>query len=221
MRTKIFVGVLGIQGDIEENKAVAKEALDRTNTKGDVKFVRYAEEIEKIDGLILPGGESTVITTLAAVQGGILHTIRRRIDEGMPVLGTCAGMIMLAKRAYDRVVGETKQQLLSKMDIVVERNAFGRQKDSFEAKISIPILGKNNNAFRGVFIRAPVVIEVGAAVDIIAKFDDRIVGVRQGNVIATSFHPELSGDDRIHRQFIKTVLDLRRQREAEQNQTAR
>jgi 5'-phosphate synthase pdxT subunit len=215
--TKISVGVLGIQGDIEENKAVAKEALDRTNTKGDVKFVRYAEEIEKIDGLILPGGESTVMTTLAAVQGGILHTIRRRIDEGMPVLGTCAGMIMLAKRAYDRVVGETKQQLLSKMDIVVERNAFGRQKDSFEAKISIPILGKNNNAFRGVFIRAPVVIEVGVAVDIIAKFNDRIVGVRQGNVIATSFHPELSGDDRIHRQFIKTVLDLRKQREAEQN----
>ena len=221
MRTKISVGVLGIQGDIEENKAVAKEALDRTNTKGDVKFVRYAEEIEKIDGLILPGGESTVMTTLAAVQGGILHTIRRRIDEGMPVLGTCAGMIMLAKRAYDRVVGETKQQLVSKMDIVVERNAFGRQKDSFEAKISIPILGKNNNAFRGVFIRAPVVIEVGVAVDIIAKFNDRIVGVRQGNVIATSFHPELSGDDRIHRQFIKTVLDLRKQREAEQNQAAR
>jgi pyridoxal 5'-phosphate synthase pdxT subunit len=221
LRTKISVGVLGIQGDIEENKAVAKEALDRTNTKGDVKFVRYAEEIEKIDGLILPGGESTVMTTLAAVQGGILHTIRRRIDEGMPVLGTCAGMIMLAKRAYDRVVGETKQQLVSKMDIVVERNAFGRQKDSFEAKISIPILGKNNNAFRGVFIRAPVVIEVGVAVDIIAKFNDRIVGVRQGNVIATSFHPELSGDDRIHRQFIKTVLDLRKQREAEQNQAAR
>lgn len=220
MKTKISVGVLGIQGDIEENKAVAEEALQHTNVRGDVKFVRYAEEIEKIDGLILPGGESTVISTLAGIQGGILHTIRRRIADGMPVLGTCAGMIMLAKRAYDRVVGETKQQLLSNLDIVVERNAFGRQKDSFEAKISIPILGKNNNLFRGVFIRAPVVIEVGVAVDIIAKFNDRIVGVRQGNVIATSFHPELSGDDRIHRQFIKTVLDRRRQREAVQDQPA-
>ncbi|MRN61844.1 MAG: pyridoxal 5'-phosphate synthase glutaminase subunit PdxT [Nitrosopumilales archaeon] len=210
------VGVLGIQGDIEENKTVAQEALIHSNVKGDVKFVRYAEEIEKIDGLILPGGESTVISTLATIQGGILHTIKRRIAEGMPVLGTCAGMIMLAKRAYDRVVGETRQQLLSNLDIVVERNAFGRQDDSFEAKLSIPILGKNNKFFKGVFIRAPIVIEVGAAVDIIAKFNNKIVGVRQGNVIGTSFHPELSGDDRIHRQFIKTVLDCKRHKGAQQ-----
>ncbi len=216
MKTKISVGVLGIQGDIEENKTVAQEALIHSNVKGDVKFVRYAEEIEKIDGLILPGGESTVISNLATIQGGILHTIKRRIAEGMPVLGTCAGMIMLAKRAYDRVVGETRQQLLSNLDIVVERNAFGRQDDSFEAKLSIPILGKNNKFFKGVFIRAPIVVEVGAAVDIIAKFNNRIVGVRQGNVIGTSFHPELSGDDRIHRQFIKMVLDCNRQKGAQQ-----
>jgi len=216
LKTKISVGVLGIQGDIEENKTVAQEALNHSNVKGDVKFVRYAEEIEKIDGLILPGGESTVISTLATIQGGILHTIKRRIAEGMPVLGTCAGMIMLAKRAYDRVVGETRQQLLSNLDIVVERNAFGRQDDSFEAKLSIPILGKNNKFFKGVFIRAPIVIEVGAAVDIIAKFNNKIVGVRQGNVIGTSFHPELSGDDRIHRQFIKTVLDCKRHKGVQQ-----
>ncbi|HMH10607.1 MAG TPA: pyridoxal 5'-phosphate synthase glutaminase subunit PdxT [Candidatus Nitrosopolaris rasttigaisensis] len=216
MKTKISVGVLGIQGDIEENKTVAQEALNRSNVKGNVKFVRYAEEIEKIDGLILPGGESTVISTLATIQGGILHTIKRRIAEGMPALGTCAGMIMLAKRAYDRVVGETRQQLLSNLDIVVERNAFGRQDDSFEAKLSIPILGKNNKFFKGVFIRAPIVIEVGAAVDIIAKFNNRIVGVRQGNIIGTSFHPELSDDDRIHRQFIKTVLDCKRHKGAQQ-----
>jgi 5'-phosphate synthase pdxT subunit len=216
LKTKISVGVLGIQGDIEENKTVAQEALNRSNVKGNVKFVRYAEEIEKIDGLILPGGESTVISTLATIQGGILHTIKRRIAEGMPALGTCAGMIMLAKRAYDRVVGETRQQLLSNLDIVVERNAFGRQDDSFEAKLSIPILGKNNKFFKGVFIRAPIVIEVGAAVDIIAKFNNRIVGVRQGNIIGTSFHPELSDDDRIHRQFIKTVLDCKRHKGAQQ-----
>ena len=216
MKTKISVGVLGIQGDIEENETVAQAALNHSNIKGDVKFVRYAEEIERIDGLILPGGESTVISNLATIQGEILHTIKRRIVEGMPVLGTCAGMIMLAKRAYDRVVGETRQQLLSNLDIVVERNAFGRQDDSFEAKLSIPILGKNNKFFKGVFIRAPIVIEVGAAVDIIAKFNNRIVGVRQGNVIGTSFHPELSGDDRIHRQFIKTVLDCKRHKGAQQ-----
>jgi 5'-phosphate synthase pdxT subunit len=216
LKTKISVGVLGIQGDIEENKTVAQEALNRSNVNGNVKFVRYAEEIEKIDGLILPGGESTVISTLATIQGGILHTIKRRIAEGMPTLGTCAGMIMLARRAYDRVVGETRQQLLSNLDIVVERNAFGRQDDSFEAKLSIPILGKNNKFFKGVFIRAPIVIEVGAAVDIIAKFNNRIVGVRQGNIIGTSFHPELSDDDRIHRQFIKTVLDCKRHKGAQQ-----
>jgi 5'-phosphate synthase pdxT subunit len=218
LKPKISVGVLGIQGDIDENKTVAQKALNHSSVKGSVKFVRYAEEIEKIDGIILPGGESTVISTLATIQGGILHTIRRRIAEGMPVLGTCAGMIMLAKRAYDRVIGETKQQLLSNLDIVVERNAFGRQEDSFEAELSIPILDKNNNSFRGVFIRAPIVTEVGVAVDIIAKFNNRIVGVRQGNVIGTSFHPELSGDDRIHRQFIKTVLDYKRKIGAQQNQ---
>ena len=218
MKTKISVGVLGIQGDIEENTAVALEALDHSNVRGCVKSVRYAEEIEKIDGLILPGGESNVISTLATIQGGILQTIRRRIAEGMPVLGTCAGMIMLAKRAYDRVVGETKQQLLSNLDIVVERNAFGRQSDSFEAELSIPILDKNNNTFKGVFIRAPIVIEVGVAVDIVAKFNNRIVGVKQGNVICTSFHPELSGDDRIHRQFIKTVLDHKRKTGTQQKQ---
>src|SRR5215472_16219815 len=215
MKTKVSVGVLGIQGDIEENKTVAEEALNHTNTRGEVKVVRYAEEIELIDGLIIPGGESTVMSTLAAVQGAILHTIRKRIDEGMPILGTCAGMIMLAKRAYDRIIGETKQQLLSKLDIVVERNAFGRQRDSFEAKIDMPIFGKNYK-FKGVFIRAPVVIEVGGAVEIIAQFNNKIVGVRQGNLIGTSFHPELSGDDRIHRQFIKNVLDLRKRRETDE-----
>jgi 5'-phosphate synthase pdxT subunit len=185
--------------------------------RGCVKIVRYAEEIEKIDGIILPGGESNVISTLVTIQGGILQTIRRRIAEGMPVLGTCAGMIMLAKRAYDRVVGETKQQLLSNLDIVVERNAFGRQCDSFEAELSIPILDKNHNTFKGVFIRAPIVTEVGAAVDIIANFNNSIVGVKQGNVIGTSFHPELSGDDRIHRQFIKMVLDYKRKTGTQQN----
>jgi 5'-phosphate synthase pdxT subunit len=103
------------------------------------------------------------------------------------------------------------------LDIVVERNAFGRQSDSFEAELSIPILDKNHNTFKGVFIRAPIVTEVGAAVDIIANFNNSIVGVKQGNVIGTSFHPELSGDDRIHRQFIKTVLDYKRKTGTQQN----
>ena len=107
--------------------------------KGDVEPVRYSEEIEKVDSLILPGGESTVISTLITIQGGIFQTIKRLVSNGMPIMGTCAGMIMLSKRAYDRVVGETKQQLMGNLDIVVERNAFGRQNDSFEADLEIPI----------------------------------------------------------------------------------
>jgi 5'-phosphate synthase pdxT subunit len=128
--------------------------------------------------------------------------------EDMPVLGTCAGMIMLSRRAYDRIIGDTKQELLSSLDIVVERNAFGRQKDSFEAGLQIPALGQNS-AFKGVFIRAPIVSEVGKAVDIIARLDDKIVGVRQRNIIATSFHPELSGDNRVHKEFIRVVQDYK------------
>jgi 5'-phosphate synthase pdxT subunit len=165
--------------------------------------------------LILPGGESTVIGTLIGIQAGILQSVRRRISQGMPVLGTCAGMILLAKRAYDRVLGDTKQHLLSNLDIVVERNAFGRQSDSFEADLRIPTLGKNNRTFKGVFIRAPVVAELGVGIDIFAEFNKRIVGVKQGNIIGTSFHPELSDDDRIHRHFVRTVLEWKKRERVE------
>lgn len=215
MKTKPSIGVLSIQGDIEEHKHVTQQVLDHFGSRGDVSSIRYAEEIERIDGLILPGGESTVIGTLIGIQGGIFQTIRRRISQGMPVLGTCAGMILLAKRAYDRVLGDTKQQLLSNLDIVVERNAFGRQRDSFETDLRIPTLGKNNNTFKAVFIRAPIVTELGVGIDIFAEFNNRIVGVRQGNIIGTSFHPELSGDDRIHRHFVRIVLDWKKRETVE------
>jgi 5'-phosphate synthase pdxT subunit len=173
---------------------------------GSVEMVRYPEEIEKIDGLILPGGESTVQSTLAAIQRS-LPVIRKRISEGMPVLGTCAGMIMLSKRAYDRIVGDTKQKLIGNLDIVIERNAFGRQNDSFEADLSISMLGKE--AFKGVFIRAPAVSEVGKDVEIIGKLNNRIVAVKQKNIIGTAFHPELSSDSRMHRHLINMVLEFK------------
>jgi pyridoxal 5'-phosphate synthase pdxT subunit len=173
---------------------------------GSVEMVRYPEEMEKIDGLILPGGESTVQSTLAAIQRS-LPVIRKRISEGMPVLGTCAGMIMLSKRAYDRIVGDTKQKLIGNLDIVIERNAFGRQNDSFEADLSISMLGKE--AFKGVFIRAPAVSEVGKDVDVIGKLNNRIVAVKQKNIIGTAFHPELSGDSRMHRHLINMVLEFK------------
>jgi pyridoxal 5'-phosphate synthase pdxT subunit len=173
---------------------------------GSVEMVRYPEEIEKIDGLILPGGESTVQSTLAAIQRS-LPIIKKRISEGMPVLGTCAGMIMLSKRAYDRIVGDTKQKLMGDLDIVIERNAFGRQKDSFEADLSISMLGKE--AFKGIFIRAPAVSEVGKDVEVIGKLNNRIVAVKQKNIIGTAFHPELSSDSRMHRHLINMVLEFK------------
>lgn len=212
MRKKITIGILAMQGDIEENKQVAKDALQDLSLTGTVRSVKYANEMEEIDGLILPGGESTVVSTLIAIHGDLLRVIKMRIEEEMPVLGTCAGMIMLARRAYDRILGETKQQLLSTLDIVVERNAFGRQEDSFETRLQIPALGRNS-AFRGVFIRAPIVTEVGEATDIIAKYDNKIVGVKQKNILATSFHPELSGDNRIHKEFIRIINDYKLKKE--------
>jgi pyridoxal 5'-phosphate synthase pdxT subunit len=137
-------------------------------------------------------------------HGGIFQSIRKVISNGLPTLGTCAGMIMLSKRAYDRVIGETSQQLLGILDIEVERNAFGRQSDSFELDLDISIIGKV--PFRGIFIRSPVVKRVGNDVNIIAKIDEKIVGVRQENILATSFHPELAGDTRIHGEFINCII---------------
>jgi pyridoxal 5'-phosphate synthase pdxT subunit len=202
----VTIGVLGLQGDIEENVAATSQALQELHVNGTVDIVRYTEELEKIDGLILPGGESTVQSTLAAIQRS-LPAIKKRISEGMPVLGSCAGMIMLSKRAYDRIIGDTKQKLLGNLDIVVERNAFGRQNDSFEADLSLAMLGKE--AFRGVFIRAPAVSEVGKDVEVIGKLNNRIVVVKQKNIIGTAFHPELSGDLRMHKHLINMVLQFK------------
>ncbi len=187
-KSSITIGVLGFQGDIEENVAATKQALQEL----------------KVDGLILPGGESMVQSTLVAIQRS-LPIIKKRISEGMPVLGTCAGMIMLSKRAYDRVVGDTKQKLIGNLDIVIERNAFGRQNESFEADLAIGMLGKE--AFKGVFIRAPAVSEVGKDVEVVAKLNNKVVAVRQKNIIGTAFHPELSGDSRMHKQLVKMALE--------------
>ncbi len=202
----LSIGVLGFQGDIEENIAAAKETLREMGIVGSFQLVRYPEQAQKMDGLILPGGESTVQSTLATIQS-LLPILKQRISEGMPVLGTCAGMIMLSKRAYDRVVGDTKQKLMGNLAIVVERNAFGRQNESFEADLLMGMLG--NEPFRGVFIRAPAVSELGKDVEVLAKFNNKIVAVKQKNIIGTAFHPELSGDSRIHREFIKMVLDFK------------
>ena len=205
-KKSVIIGVLAFQGDIEENVAATKHALQELQVEGNIELVRYPEDVEKVDGLILPGGESTVQSTLAAIQRS-LPLMKKRISEGMPVLGICAGMIMLSRRVFDRVIGDTKQKLIGNLDIVIERNAFGRQGDSFEADIDIGILGKE--AFRGVFIRAPAVSEVGKDVEVIAKLNNKVVAVKQKNIIGTSFHPELSGDSRMHRQFVKMAVEIK------------
>jgi 5'-phosphate synthase pdxT subunit len=206
--SNIKVGVLGIQGDIEENILSTDEALKKLNLRGTVESVRYSESIAELDGLILPGGESTVIGSLLSIQGKVFQTIEKKIKEGMPVLGTCAGLIMLSKRTYDKVVGETKQKLFGMLDVVIERNAFGRQHESFEVDLEIPVLG--NEPFRGIFIRSPIVNNVGESVTILTKLNDKIVAVKQNNIIGTSFHPELSTDRRLHELFIKDILEFRK-----------
>lgn len=210
-KKNLTVGVLGFQGDIEENVAATRKAMRELDVDGDIKVVRYPQEITELDGLVMPGGESTVQSSLAAIQQSI-PVLKEKISEGMPVLGTCAGMIMLSKRAFDRVVGDTKQKLLGSLDIVIERNAFGRQGDSFEADVAVPAMGEE--PFKGVFIRAPAVSEVGPGVEVLAKFNNRVVAVKQKNIIGTAFHPELSADLRVHKQLVEMAGEYGRKRSA-------
>jgi len=199
---RLTIGVLGLQGDIEEHLAITKLTLTHLGLDGEVIWVKTVNDVERIDGLIIPGGESTVIGRLAEYNK-TLKAVKKRIYEGMPVLGTCAGLIMLARKVYDRVVGEVKQPILGVMDVVVERNAFGRQRESFEANLEIPILGEK--PFRGVFIRAPAIREMGVQVKALCKLNDVVVAAQQHNMIGVAFHPELTDDTRLHQYFIKLI----------------
>jgi 5'-phosphate synthase pdxT subunit len=200
----IKIGVLSIQGDIEENIQACKEALNETGITGEVIEVKTHEEILDVDGLIIPGGESTVISTMMSLNQSNWETLKQKISEGLPVLGTCAGMIILAKRVLDKTIGETQQKLIKILDVTIERNAFGRQHESFETDLSIPIIG--DRPFKAVFIRGPIVKETGNNVQILSKYNDKIVAVQQNNIIGTSFHPELAEDNRFYTHFIRTVL---------------
>jgi len=198
----LTVGVLSIQGDVQENLVSTKAAIDELGIDGKVIAVRTPDEISQLDGLIIPGGESTTIGQLSLVNGS-LKILKEKIQGGMPVLGICAGMIMLSNTANDRVVGKTDQPLLDIFDIKLERNSFGRQKQSFESDISLDSI--DIPKFNGVFIRAPSVSDVGSDVEILSKFNDRIVAIKKGNVIGISFHPELTEDTSVHKYFINLV----------------
>jgi len=196
------IGILALQGDIEEHLILTKLSLDKLNIDGEVRLVKDAKELESLSGLIIPGGESTVIGGLA-MFGSLIEALREQVENGLALFGTCAGAIIMAKRTYDKKIGETGQPLLGVIDMIVERNAFGRQKESFETNLSIPVLGEK--PFRGIFIRAPVIKEVGANVTVLARLNEAIVAVKQGNHIATAFHPELTQDTRLHEYFITNL----------------
>lgn len=166
----------------------------------DVTLVRRPEELAEVAGLVIPGGESTVMDKLGR-SFEVAEPLKRRISEGMPVYGTCAGLIMLADTVLDAIDG---QQSLGGLDVAVRRNAFGSQQASFEVDLSVPVLG--DVPVHAVFIRAPVVERVGAGVTALASLaDGRVVAVEQGNIMGTSFHPEMNGEDRFHRYFLKRV----------------
>ena len=187
------VGVLALQGDVREH-ASSLIACGVAPSP-----VRRASELDQIDALVLPGGESTTIAQLAEVFG-IYDQIKNRIAAGMPVYGSCAGMILLADQILDAKQG---QKSFGGLDITVRRNAFGRQVDSFES--DIPFADGSSDLIRAVFIRAPWVERVGDGVEVLATVDTHPVAVRSRTMLATSFHPELTGDHRIHRYFIEEV----------------
>ena len=191
------VGVLALQGDVAEHLRALADAGARPVT------VRRADELDEVGGLVIPGGESTTIWKLAVIFD-LMDPLRKRVGAGMFVFGSCAGMIMLADRLLDGVAG---QETVGGIDMTVRRNAFGRQVDSFESDITLA--GIAGPPFRAVFIRAPWVEETGGQVEVLGtdQATGRIVAVRQGPLLATSFHPELTGDVRVHRLFVDMVRD--------------
>ncbi len=190
--TALKIGVLALQGDFQEHETIL------TSLGVDVREVRLPEQLDGLDGLILPGGESTTFGKLA-VTFGLLEPLRS-LARSLPMWGTCGGLVFMAKKVgFD-------QPIMGVLDVVVERNAFGRQVDSFEQDINVR--GIEGGPFHGVFIRAPVVRQVGPAVEVLCALQDgRIVAVRQGSLMGTSFHPELTDDPRIHKYFLKIVSE--------------
>ena len=199
----IKIGVLALQGDLEEHIDITKKALENLGLKGEVLRVKKPEEIENLDSLIITGGESTVFGKVSS-RLNVFSTIKQLSSKKVPLFGTCAGLIVFARNVYDRVVGETNQPTLDLLNVTVSRNYFGRQRESFEADLLVPVLG--DKSFRGVFIRAPAIEEIGENVEILARLEDIVVAVRQENMLATAFHPELTNDTRFHEYFLKMIL---------------
>jgi 5'-phosphate synthase pdxT subunit len=195
----VRVGVLALQGDTREHLAALREAGAEAST------VRRRSELDAVDALVIPGGESTTMSHLLRVFD-LLEPLRARLADGMPAYGSCAGMILLATEILDAGAPGREAVPLGAIDMTVRRNAFGRQVDSFEGDIEFDGLDGPAHA---VFIRAPWVERVGPEVQVLARADEHIVAVRQGSVLATAFHPEMTGDRRVHKLFVDMVISAR------------
>jgi 5'-phosphate synthase pdxT subunit len=192
------IGVLALQGDFAAHLTML-EALG-----AEARALRLPEHLAQLDGIIIPGGESTTIGKLM-IEYGLLHGLREKIQEGIPTWGTCAGLILLAKETDNALAG---QPLLATMNIRVRRNAFGSQRESFETDLLVSVLGEA--PFHTFFIRGPLVERVGPAVEVLATLDDgTIVAVREGTLLGTAFHPEVSGDTRFHQYFLRIVQGVK------------
>ena len=201
---RLRIGVLSIQGDIAENIASLRAALVAKGLgDSNVVVVRTSDSIRDLDGLVIPGGESTTIGKLSYTRD-IMDAIKHKVkNDGMPILGICAGMIMLSRSADDHVVGKTNQPLIGLIDIQIERNSFGSQRNSFESVITMDSIGIPQ--FNGVFIRAPSVSTVGSDTQVISTLDKKIIAIKKGNILCTSFHPELTHDLSLHLHFVDMV----------------
>ena len=209
------IGVVGLQGGVYEHVYMLRKAFERIGLDGEAVIVKKPGQLAGVDGIVLPGGESTTIMRLAR-KTGLWEALRDAIRSGLPAFGTCAGAILLASRVRDARVGEARVETLGALDVTMVRNAYGRQRESFE--LDIELRWSREKPFRAVFIRAPAIVEWGSGVDVLASVpSDRLhlvidnpppetpVVVRQGAVLATTFHPELTGDTRIHEYFISLV----------------
>jgi 5'-phosphate synthase pdxT subunit len=194
--------VIAIQGAVSEHVDALRRALEKRGIDAEVVEIKHKGIVPECSGIVIPGGESTTLCRLLAREG-IAEEIKEAAAKGVPILGTCAGLIVLAKEG-DQQVEKTGQELLGIMDARVNRNAFGRQRDSFEAELEVSIL---DSPFTGVFIRAPGIVSCGPGVKILCRLEGMIIAAEQGNVLALAFHPELTDDLRIHQYFLDKIFN--------------
>ncbi len=195
------VGVVALQGAVSEHIDAVKRAFSKMSLEGDVRIVRSKSDLESCQGLIIPGGESTTISRLLS-STGLSKEIRKLAQEGMLIMGTCTGCILMAKEG-DEEVEKTQTELLGLMDMKVKRNAFGRQRESFETQLDVKGLSR---PYKGIFIRSPAILRVWGECKALARFEGKIVLAKQKNLLACAFHPELTDDTRVHEILLEMIL---------------